>query len=148
MQRAHSTGEAVLEADSGCKLSQLPFPRYYLDFEGIDLPVPRWAGVRPYEQVPFQWSCHIESAAGEFQHREFLDLTGDDPSLPCIAAPLEAIPPDGVGPIFVYSRTYEECRLRELKRSASATCACACATDRPARRPFMVAVVCFVAGCR
>ena len=114
MQRAHRTGEAVLEADSGCKLSQLPFPRYYLDFEGIDLPVPRWAGVRPYEQVPFQWSCHIESAAGEFQHCEFLDLTGDDPSLPCIAALLEAIQPAGDGPIFVYSRTYEECRLREL----------------------------------
>jgi hypothetical protein len=118
MQRAHRTGKAVLEAPPRA-LVDLPWPRYYLDFEGIDLPVPHWVGVRPYEQIPFQWSCHIEHAGeqagpGAFGHREFLDLSGEDPSLPCIAALLQAIPPEGDGPIFVYSRTYEESRLREL----------------------------------
>jgi hypothetical protein len=76
--------------------------------------VPQWAGVRPYEQVPFQWSCHVEHETGEFAHHEFLDLSGDDPSLPCIKALLRAIPPEGAGPIFVYFRAYEEGRLREL----------------------------------
>jgi hypothetical protein len=114
MQRAHRSGEPALEAHSGDALAVLPWPRYYLDFEGIDLPVPHWVGVRPYEQVPFQWSLHIEHETGEFEHREFLDLSGDDPSLPCIAALLHAIPPDGTGPIFVYFKTYEEYRLREL----------------------------------
>ena len=114
IQRSHRSGEAILEPESGAALSALPFPRYYLDFEGIDLPVPRWPGVRPYEQIPFQWSCHIEKSAGEFDHREFLDLTGDDPSLPCIESLLLAIPPEGRGPIFVYNKTYEEKRLQEL----------------------------------
>jgi hypothetical protein len=114
IQRAHATGEPVLEADSGDTLTRLPWPRYYLDFEGIDLPVPQWAGVRPYEQVPFQWSCHVEHESGVFEHREFLDLSGDDPSVPCIEALLREIPPDGAGPIFVYSKAYEEGRLREL----------------------------------
>jgi hypothetical protein len=114
MQRAHSSGAAVLEADSHVALAALPWPRYYLDFEGIDLPVPRWAGVRPYEQVPFQWSCHIEHESGAFEHREFLDLSGEDPSLPCIAALLQAIPPEGEGPIFVYSIAYERTALRQL----------------------------------
>jgi Domain of unknown function(DUF2779) len=113
MQTAHRLGQPILEADSGAALAGLPWPRYYLDFEGIDLPVPRWAGVRPYEHVPFQWSCHIERAPGVFEHQEFLDLSGDDPSLACIDALLQTIPP-GTGPVLVYHRTYEEGRLQQL----------------------------------
>jgi Domain of unknown function(DUF2779) len=114
MQIAHRTGRPVLEPTSATSFGSLPYPRYYFDFEGIDLPVPRWAGVRPYEQVPFQWSCHIERALEILEHVEFLDLSGNDPSVPCIESMLEAIPPGGPGPIFVYHQTYEAGRLREL----------------------------------
>lgn len=114
MQRAHASGEAILEADSHVELAAQSWPRYYFDFEGIDLPVPHWAGVRPYEHVPYQWSCHIERESGAFEHHEFLDLSGDDPSLPCIEALLKVIPPEGDGPILVYSKTYEEQRLLGL----------------------------------
>jgi len=114
MQMAHRTGTARLEAGSEALLSPLPYPRYYFDFEGIDLPVPRWAGVRPYEQITFQWSCHLESGPGIFEHVEYLDLSGDDPSIPCIERMLETIPPDSSGPIFVYYQSYEAGRLREL----------------------------------
>jgi hypothetical protein len=114
MQIAHRTGQPVLEPGSAAPFGTLPYPRYYFDFEGIDLPVPRWAGVRPYEQIPFQWSCHIERAPGVFEHVEFLDITGDDPSIPCIERMSEAIPPDPSGPIFVYYQVYEAGRLREL----------------------------------
>lgn len=114
IQRAHQTGEAVLEPGTAEVIARLPFPRYYFDFEGIDLPVPRWAGVRPYEQVPFQWSCHIERTPGSFEHAEFLDLTGGDPSLGCIARMQEVIDPNDGGPIFVYYATYERGRLEGL----------------------------------
>jgi hypothetical protein len=114
MQTAHRTGQPILEPSSGAAFASLPYPRYYFDFEGIDPPVPRWVGVRPYEQIPFQWSCHIERAPGVFEHVEFLDLSGKDPSIPCIERMLETIPPDGPGPIFVYYQTYEAGRLREL----------------------------------
>jgi hypothetical protein len=114
MQIAHRTGQPILEPGSGAALAALPYPRYYFDFEGIDLPVPRWAGVRPYEQIPFQWSCHIERAPGVFEHVEFLDLSGNDPSIRCVERMLEAIPPDGPGPILVYYQTYEAGRLREF----------------------------------
>jgi hypothetical protein len=114
MQMAHRTGQPILEPGCAAPFAALPYPRYYFDFEGIDLPVPRWAGVRPYEQIPFQWSCHIERAPGVFEHVEFLDLSGNDPSIPCIERMLEAMPPDGPGRIFVYFQTYEAGRLREL----------------------------------
>jgi len=114
MQQAHRTGAAVRVP--GCEqiLAAYPYPRYYLDFEAIDLAVPRWAGVRPYEHIAFQWSCHIERAPGEFAHAEFLDLSGDDPSPPFAAALVATIDANDQGPIIVYNATYERLRLEEL----------------------------------
>lgn len=114
MQQAHKTGVAILEADSGAELVNLPYPRYYFDFEGIDLAVPVWEGVRPYEQIPYQWSCHIEHSPGKFSHVDFLDLSGNDPSIPCIERMLKYIDLKDNGPIFVYHATYEKGRLVEL----------------------------------
>ena len=114
IQTAHRTGKAVLNPVGDTILKALPYPRYYFDFEGIDFPVPRWRGVRPYEHVPFQWSCHIERSPGVFEHKEFLDLTGNDPSLACIERMQQTINPDDGGPIFVYHMTYEKLRLEEL----------------------------------
>jgi hypothetical protein len=82
------------------------YPRYFFDFDGIDLPVPRWVGVRPYEHVPFEWSCHIEREPGIFAHAEFLDLSGGDPSLRCIDAMRMAIDLNDGGPIFVYHASF------------------------------------------
>ena len=114
IQTAHRTGKTILEPESGAALMELPYPRYYFDFEGIDLPVPRWKGVHPYEQIPFQWSCHIERSPGKFEHEEFLDLTGNDPSLACVERMREVISPSDGGPIIVYYMTYEKSRLEEL----------------------------------
>jgi len=111
IQQAHRTGQSILVPGCESKMAALPYPRYFFDFEGIDLPVPRWAGVRPYDQIPFQWSCHIERSPGVFEHAEFLDLTGNDPSLPCIKRMLEVIDLNENGPIFVYFATYERGRL-------------------------------------
>jgi len=111
IQHAHRTGETIVEPPVREQMAALAYPRYYFDFEGIDLPVPRWAGVRPYEQVPFQWSCHVERAPGVFEHRAFIDLSGDDPSLSCIRAMLDTIDLDDGGPIIVYYQAYEKGRL-------------------------------------
>ena len=114
IQAAHRLGEPIIEPDCVALMRGFPYPRYFFDFEGINLPVPRWAGIRPYEQIPFQWSCHIERAPGAFEHAEFLDLTGDDPSLPCIDHMRAIIDPNDGGPIFVYSAAYESGTLLAL----------------------------------
>jgi len=114
IQAAHRSGTPILEPGSDAVMDAFAYPRYYLDFEGIDLPVPRWPGVRPYEQIPFQWSCHIERAPNVFEHREFLDLSGNDPSLTCIEKMCEVISLEDNGPIFVYYAPYERGRLEEF----------------------------------
>jgi hypothetical protein len=116
IQQAHRENRSVRAPGAVEVLRALPYPRYYFDFEGIDLPVPRWAGVRPYEQIPFQWSCHIELEDGRFRHAAFLDTSGDDPSVSCIEKVLATIPVGESTPIFVYSATYEKTRLSELAK--------------------------------
>lgn len=82
-------------------LRGLPYPRYYLDFETIQFAVPIWKGTRPYEQLPFQWSCKIEGRSGETTAVNFLDLTGEAPMRSCAEQLLKTL---GVGgPIVVYS---------------------------------------------
>jgi CRISPR/Cas system-associated exonuclease Cas4 (RecB family) len=114
IQQAHRSESPVLAPGSAEVMSKFAYPRYYFDFESIDLPVPRWVGVRPYEHITFQWSCHIERKPGIFEHVEFLDLTGNDPSIGCLESMRKTISADDDGPIFVYFATYEKGRLQEL----------------------------------
>jgi hypothetical protein len=89
----------------------LPFPRYYLDFETIGPAVPLFAGTRPFEALPFQWSCHIEPSRGKLEHEEFLDL-GAEPPMRRLAETLLATL-GAAGPIIVYT-PYERRVLQEL----------------------------------
>jgi len=73
-------GRADLRSGAREALSLLPYPRYYFDFETINFAVPIWKGTRPYQQIPFQWSCHIEQQSGTTTHEAFLDISGEDPS--------------------------------------------------------------------
>src|SRR5204863_9968160 len=45
-------------------LARLKYPLHFLDFETFMTAIPLFDGVRPYEQVPFQFSLHIVTAPG------------------------------------------------------------------------------------
>lgn len=94
-------------------LKGLGWPRRYLDFETISFAVPIWAGTRPYQQVPFQWSCHIETTPGKVAHREFLAETPEDPRRAFAESLVEVLANDD-GPIFAYSAGFERGRMQEL----------------------------------
>ena len=92
-------------------LGTLPYPRYYLDFETVQFAVPPWAGTRPYQQLVFQWSCHVEELPGKLEHREFLDASGGAPMRAAAEALLAAL--GDKGPVFVY-HDFEKWRLVEM----------------------------------
>jgi len=96
-------------------LNALPYPRYYFDFETIAYAVPVWSGTSPYQQVPFQWSCHVEHSDGRIEHHEFLDLSGKDPREACASSLVKVIGGVG-GVVVVYFRAFEAGRLNELAR--------------------------------
>jgi hypothetical protein len=114
IHHAHMTGAAVLDDSARTAITDLPYPRYFLDFEGIDFAVPRWRGFRPYEHAPFQWSCDVEVENGRFEHYDFLDLSGSDPSRSCIEQLRNTINPYDAGPIIVYNAGYEKTVLLAL----------------------------------
>lgn len=88
------------------------FPRTWLDFETIAFAVPRWIGTRPYQQVPFQFSAHVEAADGTIEHREFLSLDGADPRRACAEALIAMLPPGGA--VIGYNASFEKARILEL----------------------------------
>ena len=106
------TGEPVIPSELRNQLEQLTYPRYYLDFETIGFAVPKWSCTRPYEQLPFQWSCHIEDKFMAVSHREFLDISGNPPMLSFSEELIDAL--EDSGPIIVYS-TFEKTVLRKLQ---------------------------------
>jgi predicted RecB family nuclease len=105
------SGRAEIRSDAARFAGGLEFPHYYLDFETIAFAVPIWAGTRPYEALPFQWSCHVEESPGALRHLEFLDLSGEPPMRRCADALIEAL--GTRGPILVYTG-YEGRMIRGL----------------------------------
>lgn len=93
------------------ELDKLPYPRFYLDFETINLAIPRWAGTQPHQHIPVQWSCHIERKGGALEHKEFLEISGNSPMRAFSESLIKALDDDG--PIIVYG-DFEATVLKQL----------------------------------
>lgn len=112
---ATCSGLAFFDLGATAELRQCALPYSYLDFETISFSVPEVIGTRAFEQLPFQWSVHVENLPGDVRHGEYLAIEsfGDFEAL--ASALIEALPRDG--PIFAYSAGFEErvlIRLAEL----------------------------------
>lgn len=94
-------------------LATLWYPLYHLDFETFNSPIPLFDSTRPYQQVPFQYSLHRQSAAGaEPQHFAYLAAPNVDPRRELIEQLLAQIPADGC--VLTYNQAFEKGVLREL----------------------------------
>ena len=113
--RATTSGKPELDPEAAALLNALDYPRYFLDFETIQFAVPIWPGTSPYEQLPFQWSCHVQSANGHLDSLAELampDAFGNPPMRQVAERLLERL--EGVpGPILTYSG-FENTTLRAL----------------------------------
>ena len=98
--------------DLSALVAALAYPRYYIDFETVNPAIPLWISTRPYEQIPFQWSCHIEHEHGGLVHREFLDVSGESPMRAFTESLLEAVGSDGT--VLVYNASFERRILRDM----------------------------------
>ena len=96
-------------------LSSLEYPLYYLDFETVNPAVPLWDGCHPYQQVPFQFSLHIQHEDGRLEHFEYLHSGVDDPR----PAFLETLKPllGTAGTILAFNQSFEIGRLRECSEA-------------------------------
>lgn len=109
---ATTSGLAYFDFSATAELRGLSAPFAYLDFETISFSVPEVIGTRPYEQLPFQWSVHVEYSATDISHAEYLAIEsfGD---FAAIADALIAALPAG-GAIFAYNASFEAGVLERL----------------------------------
>jgi predicted RecB family nuclease len=99
--------------DLSDELGKLSYPLYFMDFETINPAIPRFPGMRPYDQLPFQWSVHVQRQPGTaVEHFEFLANDINDPRPAFISTLCDALGDDGS--IVVYSHQFELQRLSEL----------------------------------
>lgn len=93
-------------------LNTLSYPIYHLDFETFQLAVPEYEGCRPYQQIPFQYSLHIEHENGDLEHLEFLAKEGADPRRKLAEQLVKDIPIDACG--LAYNMSFEKRVIKEL----------------------------------
>lgn len=63
------------------ELEQIKYPIYFLDYETYSLPVPIFDGYRPYQNIVFQYSLHIQkSDDSKLEHYEYLAKNLVDPT--------------------------------------------------------------------
>jgi len=106
VKHATLSGQAWFDAEGARKaLAPHTGTLRFLDFEAAARPVPVWAGSRPYQQVPFQFSLHALHEDGRVGHDEFIDLSSSDPSQAFAQCLVQVC--GTAGPVFVYNAGFE-----------------------------------------
>src|SRR2546422_821160 len=88
--KAVQTGRMVVEPTLSRALAQFTSPLAFLDFETVSLAIPRWPGCRPWQQVPVQFSAHVEERGGGLVHHEWIAGGPEDPRPALAEAVVEA----------------------------------------------------------
>jgi hypothetical protein len=89
------------------ELSKWEYPLSFLDFETIAFAIPRYDGVRPYQQLPFQFSCHMQKNERQnLDHYEYLHTENSDPREAIARSLVEMLPSEGS--VVAYNMGFEK----------------------------------------
>jgi hypothetical protein len=93
-------------------LEKIKFPLYFLDYETFSSVIPAFDGVKPWEQVPFQYSLHrLDALNGKLQHFEYLHSENSSPAKAISQSLEENIGPEGT--ILAWNDSFEKsCNTR------------------------------------
>ena len=114
MDSFNSKAPVINEAGIKMELDKLQYPLYFLDFETFGPAVPRFDGLHPYEQYPFQYSCHIVDANQELSHKEYLHTDITDPRLPLLIALIDTLEKQGT--IIAFNAGFEKGVISKLSQ--------------------------------
>ena len=79
VHRAVREKRALVHDDLRGAFANVVPPVHYLDFETFVPAIPKFAGTRPYDAVPFLFSVHIEHVRSPTEHVDYLHDHDDDP---------------------------------------------------------------------
>ena len=111
---AYRSGKTIIDkVGLESMLAELEDPIYFMDFETLQLAVPKHNGTKPWQQMTIQWSVHI-LRDGEVIHHEFIHDSEEDPRKPFIDSLLDVL--GDTGSIVVYS-SFEKSRLNDIAKA-------------------------------
>ena len=111
VRRAVREGRPLLHGDLPGALAEVTLPLRHLDFETFAPAIPRFAGTRPYDAIPFLFSVHTERDGLPPAHEDYLHEHDDDPRPQLAERLIEVLGCEGT--ICTYSG-YERQVLRAL----------------------------------
>ena len=95
-------------------LAKASWPLHFLDFETVAEAIPRFNGMRPFQNLTFQASIHFqEKPAGELKHFELLVDPDKDPRRPMLEFLKANIDPEE-GSVVAYNAPFERGCILDL----------------------------------
>lgn len=112
---AAKSGEIEIDHDKIAKrMDAWEYPLHFLDYETFQYAIPQFEGVRPFQQMCFQYSLHtIDRPGAEPRHSEFLSRGEDDPAR-ALAEHLRDAMSGGIGTVLVWYEAFEKTRNDEM----------------------------------
>ena len=96
-------------------IGRLSYPLYYLDFETFSPAIPLLQNSSPYQQIPFQFSLHIQTAPDQdpedIAHHSWIWDGNGDPRVELLNRLADLL--GSVGSIIVYNAQFERMILRQ-----------------------------------
>ena len=111
IRQAVIDGSATVHGDLARSLAEMSPPVRHLDFESFQLAIPRFAGTRAYDQIPFLFSVHTELGEASLESVDYIHEDDSDPRPRLIENLLEALGEEGS--ICTYS-SFERTQLKAL----------------------------------
>ena len=96
-------------------VGQFEYPVAHLDFESIQPVVPLWDNSRPYQQIPFQYSIHLQREPdSKYEHFEYLAVSdiAIDPREALIKQLIDNL--KDAETVFAYNCAFERSRIKEM----------------------------------
>jgi len=113
--KAVQSGRMVVEPTLTKTLAQFASPLAFLDFETVSLAIPRWPGCRPWQQVPVQFSAHVEERDRGLVHHQWIADGPEDPRPALAEALVEACA--GARKVVAYYASFERDCMEQLRES-------------------------------
>ena len=112
---AAKTGEPYIDRNGIAeRMATWQYPLHFLDYETFSYAIPQFDGIRPFQQMCFQYSLHtIREKGGEMEHKYFLAHTEIDPPRSLAAALYEHMAGD-LGTVLVWYEAFEKTRNDEM----------------------------------
>lgn len=109
------SGNSVIEtAQIKAIIENLEYPVCFLDYETLNYAIPLFDGVKPYQQIVFQYSVRIlDSPDSKPEHYEFLSTGAGNPCLDLAEALFETLS-HRMGAVIVWNESFEKARNAEL----------------------------------